>query len=236
MLTARAMTSASVASGPSILLATGGAGQIYSNTTNPAVATADGVAMAYHAGAEISDMEFVQFHPTALRLPGVPPFLISEAVRGEGAILVDQSGSQFVNELAPRDVVARAIYERVSKGSGVYLDLRRLDSDLVRARFPHIHSFCLDQGIDITKQPLPVSIPRQQADDGAYLVMKLQLPSKAPADVVLTYVTESPSWNPVPSYTNVDAFWTTHACPKSTCSSYIVPTSASSGRFRGASR
>ena len=139
------------------LIASGGAGQVYRATTNPPVATGDGFALGYRAGAVLRDMEFVQFHPTALRLPGVPPFLISEAVRGEGARLIDSSGVQFVNELAPRDVVARAIYERVSTGRDVYLDVRHLPADLIRNRFPHIHSFCLEQGIDITRQPLPVT-------------------------------------------------------------------------------
>jgi L-aspartate oxidase len=139
------------------LVASGGAGQIYSETTNPPVATGDGFALGYRAGARLRDMEFVQFHPTALRLPGVPPFLISEAVRGEGAHLIDETGSRFVDELAPRDIVARAIYERLTAGSDVRLDVRHLPPDLIRHRFPHIHSFCLEQGIDITRRPLPVT-------------------------------------------------------------------------------
>jgi L-aspartate oxidase len=102
------------------------------------------------------DMEFVQFHPTALKVEGVAPFLISEAARGEGAYLIDGSSNRFVDELAPRDVVARAIYDRVIEGQTVSLDLRHLPSEKIRRRFPHIYSFCMDQGLDMTRQPLPV--------------------------------------------------------------------------------
>jgi L-aspartate oxidase len=101
-------------------------------------------------------MEFIQFHPTALGLPGLPRFLISEAVRGEGAYLITESGERFVDELAPRDIVARAIYGEIQRGSNIYLDLRHLRSDSVRAGFPQIYSFCLSHGFDITRQPLPV--------------------------------------------------------------------------------
>ncbi|HEX4999130.1 MAG TPA: L-aspartate oxidase [Terriglobia bacterium] len=139
------------------LIASGGAGQIFSHTTNPAVATGDGFALAYRAGALLRDMEFVQFHPTALNIAGAPPFLISEAVRGEGATLVDASGNRFVDELAPRDVVARAIYSRVAAGSTVYLDLRGLPGGLAQRRFPHIHAFCLERGIDVARNKLPVT-------------------------------------------------------------------------------
>jgi L-aspartate oxidase len=138
------------------LIASGGAGQVYRETTNPPVATGDGFALGYRAGALLRDMEFVQFHPTALRLPGFPPFLISEAVRGEGARLIDERGERFVDELLPRDVVARSIYARVASGSSVFLDLRHLPSGSVRARFPHIYTFCLERGFDITKSALPV--------------------------------------------------------------------------------
>ncbi len=148
-----------------LVLATGGAGQMYRVSTNPEVATGDGIALAYRAGAEITDMEFVQFHPTALRLPGVQPFLISEAVRGEGGILRDISGARFMPdydtraELAPRDVVARAIRERMAQTGAdhVLLDVTHLDSQLVIARFPQIYRFCLDHGLDITRVPIPVS-------------------------------------------------------------------------------
>ena len=101
-------------------------------------------------------MEFVQFHPTALKLPNLPPFLISEAIRGEGAHLINSNGERFVDELAPRDVVARAIYERLKAEKGVFLDLRHLPPENIRKRFPHIVEFCSQQGFDITEQPVPV--------------------------------------------------------------------------------
>ncbi|HLQ78496.1 MAG TPA: L-aspartate oxidase, partial [Terriglobia bacterium] len=145
-----------IASGCATLIASGGAGQVYRETTNPAVATGDGFSLGYRAGALLRDMEFVQFHPTALSVPGFPPFLISEAVRGEGALLIDGDGNRFVDELAPRDVVARAIYERNMAKSIVRLDLRRIPAGTVRHRFPQIHAFCLQHGFDITRDPLPV--------------------------------------------------------------------------------
>jgi L-aspartate oxidase len=138
------------------LIASGGGGQVYRETTNPPVATGDGFALGHRVGALLRDMEFVQFHPTALKLPNLPPFLISEAIRGEGAHLINSAGERFVDELAPRDVVARAIYERLKPDLGVFLDLRHLPSENIRKRFPHIFSFCLQQGFDITKQPVPV--------------------------------------------------------------------------------
>jgi L-aspartate oxidase len=148
-----------------LVLATGGAGQMYRISTNPVVATGDGIALAYRAGAEIVDMEFVQFHPTALRMPGVQAFLISEAVRGEGGILRDTTGVRFMPEyderaeLAPRDVVARAIVDRMQAiGSDhVLLDVTHLQAEQVVARFPQIYRFCLDQSLDITSAPIPVS-------------------------------------------------------------------------------
>ena len=148
-----------------LILATGGAGQMYRVSTNPAVATGDGIALAYRVGAEITDMEFVQFHPTALKMPGVQPFLISEAVRGEGGILRDVSGERFMPEyhpkaeLAPRDVVARAIVERMEMTGAdhVLLDVTHLDRGHVIARFPQIYRFCLDAGLDITSELIPVS-------------------------------------------------------------------------------
>jgi L-aspartate oxidase len=148
-----------------LILATGGAGQMYRVSTNPQVATGDGIALAYRAGAEIMDMEFVQFHPTALRMPGVQAFLISEAVRGEGGILCDVVGKRFMPqyderaELAPRDVVARAIVEqmRITGADHVLLGVTHLDGERVVARFPQIYRFCLDHGLDITREPIPVS-------------------------------------------------------------------------------
>jgi L-aspartate oxidase len=149
-----------------VLLATGGAGQVYSNTTNPAVATADGVAMAYRAGAEISDMEFVQFHPTALYVKNAPRFLLSEALRGEGAILRNAELHRFMpkyhemGELAPRDVVARAIAHELEvcrlQEPVVYLDMTHLDADHLKARFPRIHQTCLRHNVDITVDLVPV--------------------------------------------------------------------------------
>lgn len=148
-----------------LVLATGGAGQLYRYTTNPAVATGDGIALAYRAGAELMDMEFIQFHPTALRLPGVPVFLISEAVRGEGGRLYAPDGRRFMPEvderaeLAPRDVVARAIVrEMAAAGSPhVWLDVTHLPAERVAARFPQIYRFCLEHGLDITRERIPVS-------------------------------------------------------------------------------
>jgi L-aspartate oxidase len=152
--------------GSAVLLATGGMGQLYRNTTNPAVATGDGVAMAFRAGAEISDMEFIQFHPTALYLKNAPRFLLSEALRGEGAYLRNSEMHRFMkkyhplNELAPRDVVARAIVHEMEVSADadpvVYLDLTHLDANHIRTRFPRIHATCLQYNIDITTDLIPI--------------------------------------------------------------------------------
>jgi L-aspartate oxidase len=153
-----------------VVLATGGAGQIFAQTTNPSVATGDGMAMAYAAGVEMCDMEFTQFHPTALALDGAPRFLLSEALRGEGAILRNHQGEAFARryddrgELAPRDIVARAIVAEIER-TGVrqigldwmYLDLTHLKADFLRERFPNIFETCLRYGLDLTKDRLPVS-------------------------------------------------------------------------------
>jgi L-aspartate oxidase len=149
-----------------VLLATGGAGHVYINTTNPAVATADGVAMAFRSGAEISDMEFVQFHPTALYVKNAPRFLLSEALRGEGAVLRNSELHRFMpkyheaGEMAPRDVVARAIAHELEvcrlKEPVVYLDLTHLKADHVKARFPRIYATCLEHNVDITVDLVPV--------------------------------------------------------------------------------
>jgi L-aspartate oxidase len=149
-----------------VLLATGGLGQLYRNSTNPPVATGDGVAMAYRAGAEVSDMEFIQFHPTALYLNNAPRFLISEALRGDGAHLRNDEKSRFMSkyhpleELAPRDVVARAIVRELElskeKDPVVYLDITHLDPKHSKAHFPRIHATCLQYGIDITRDLIPV--------------------------------------------------------------------------------
>ncbi len=147
------------------ILATGGGGQVFAHTTNPSVSTGDGVAMAYRAGAILRDLEFVQFHPTALDVPGAPHFLISEAVRGEGAHLVDATGRRFAfdfheaGELAPRDAVSRAIYSHLQAQGGdrVWLDLQPIPVDRILHRFPNILKACQDWGIDPLKEPIPVS-------------------------------------------------------------------------------
>ncbi len=148
-----------------IVLATGGAGQLFRVSTNPDVTTGDGIALAYRAGADVQDMEFIQFHPTALRMPGVPIFLISEAVRGEGGILRNAAGERFMlryseqAELAPRDVVARSIVsEMATTGTDrVYLDITHLAASRITARFPQIYRYCFEHGLDMTKEPVPVS-------------------------------------------------------------------------------
>jgi L-aspartate oxidase len=146
-----------------VLLATGGAGQVYSDTTNPLVATGDGVAMAYRAGARVADLEFFQFHPTALDIAGQPRFLLSEALRGEGARLLNSYGEPFMTrydpagDLAPRDRVARAIVrESARTGGKVTLSLEHLDHDYVRARFPRIAAACRLAGLDLARDRIPV--------------------------------------------------------------------------------
>ena len=148
-----------------VVLATGGGGQVFSQTTNPLVSTGDGVAIAWRSGAVLRDLEFVQFHPTALTVPGAPRFLISEAVRGEGAHLVDKEGKRFAfeyhpnGELAPRDVVSRAIFTHLQKTgeSLVYLDLRPIPKEKIRYRFPNIIRMCHKWGVDVFNQPIPVT-------------------------------------------------------------------------------
>jgi len=146
------------------ILASGGLSQIYRYTTNPDVATGDGYAIAYRAGCQLTDMEFVQFHPTTLYVPGAPRFLISEAVRGEGAILVNSHGERFMEayhdlaELAPRDVVSRAIVEETEKANSdcVFLDLKHLDPALIKGRFPTIYERLSGYGIDMCRDLVPV--------------------------------------------------------------------------------
>ncbi len=173
-----------------VVLATGGGGQVYAQTTNPEVSTGDGVAIAWRAGAILRDLEFVQFHPTALTKPGAPHFLISEAVRGEGAHLVDTQRRRFAfdyhpdGELAPRDVVSRAIFSHLQREAGseeehsnvptnpkpqengesssptpqcVYLDLQPIPADTIRHRFPNIIQVCQQWGIDVFHEPIPVA-------------------------------------------------------------------------------
>jgi len=148
-----------------VVLSTGGAGQIFARTTNPPNATGDGIAMALRAGAVLQDMEFIQFHPTALYLPSSPPFLLSEAMRGEGGQLRNNKGEVFMHRyhpmgaLAPRDIVSRAIWVEMAatKARHVYLDVTHLGADFVKRRFPTIYATCLRYDIDITEEWIPVS-------------------------------------------------------------------------------
>jgi L-aspartate oxidase len=148
-----------------VIMCTGGAGQLYQHTTNPPVATGDGMAMAYFAGAEMADIEFVQFHPTALNLEAAPRFLLSEAMRGEGGLLKNKYGERFMEryderaELAPRDIVSRAIVAEMRRTGTrtVFLDMTSLDENFLKERFPKIYATCLAFGLDISAQMLPVS-------------------------------------------------------------------------------
>ena len=152
-----------------VILATGGGGQVFAQTTNPLVSTGDGVAIAYRAGALVRDLEFVQFHPTALTKAGAPRFLISEAVRGEGAHLVDGQGHRFTfdyhpaGELAPRDIVSRAIFSHLQHtesdpaSANVWLDLRPIPAATIQHRFPNIIQVCQEWGIDVFRTPIPVA-------------------------------------------------------------------------------
>jgi L-aspartate oxidase len=153
----------SIARARAILIATGGAGQVFRETTNPMVACGDGIAMAYRAGARVTDLEFVQFHPTALDVEGSPRFLLSEALRGEGARLVNEAGEAFMaredalGDLAPRDRVARAIVREAARtGRPVYLSLQHLDPEFVHARFPLIADACRSAGLDLARDRIPV--------------------------------------------------------------------------------
>jgi L-aspartate oxidase len=161
------------------VLATGGLGRLYRNTTNPPGARGDGLAMAYRAGARIVNAEYIQFHPTALAVPGAEGFLISEAVRGEGGILLTPEGQPFMEkyapewkDLAPRDVVARAIHREMEEHgySYVLLDIAsRLPADKIKSRFPNIYAECLRVGVDITREPIPV-VPAAHYSCGGILV------------------------------------------------------------------
>lgn len=148
-----------------VIMCTGGAGQLYQHTTNPDVATGDGMAMAYLAGAQMADMEFVQFHPTALNIEGAPRFLLSEAMRGEGGVLRNISGERFMHryderlELAPRDIVSRSIVAEMRRTGSrhVYLDMTAFDGMFLRERFPKINEVCLKFGLNMAEAMLPVS-------------------------------------------------------------------------------
>ena len=142
------------------ILATGGVGQVYKHTTNPRIATGDGIAAAYKAGAEIKNMEFVQFHPTALNGKSGVNFLISESLRGEGALIINKNNNRFIKhrlkELAPRDVLAKEIFDEMEKNK-VYLDISHKGSEFIKSRFPNIYKKCLEFNIDITKYKIPIS-------------------------------------------------------------------------------
>jgi L-aspartate oxidase len=148
---------------PAVILATGGAGQVYRYTTNPPELTGDGLAMAARAGAMLVDLEFVQFHPTALAAGRDPLPLLTEALRGEGAVVIDETGARFLlaahpdAELAPRDVVARAIFEHQRAGHRVFLDTREALGDSIAQRFPTVHRSCIAAGVDPAKAPMPVT-------------------------------------------------------------------------------
>ena len=154
---------ARVAAG-AVILATGGASALWRHTTNPAGATGDGIALAYEAGADVADVEFIQFHPTVLALAGAPAFLISEAVRGEGGLVVDADGRRFLQdadprgELAPRDIVARSIWEEMARSgsASVFLDCRGVGARLAE-RFPTIVATCRSHGVDPVEQPIPIA-------------------------------------------------------------------------------
>lgn len=150
---------------PQVILASGGAGQLYARTTNPSVATGDGLALAYRAGAQLMDLEFFQFHPTALAFPGAPAFLISEATRGEGGVLRNRTGRAFMRDyspegdLAPRDVVSRAIWQEMKrdKAESVFLDLTHFPHGYVQGRFPTIFKTCRESGLDPASNLIPVA-------------------------------------------------------------------------------
>src|SRR5580658_1899998 len=165
-----------------VLLATGGLGRVFKETTNPDVATGDGVAMAWRAGAAIANIEFVQFHPTALDVEGAPRFLLSEALRGEGARLINAAGERFMSryhemgELAPRDVVSRAIVSELKRTATphVFLDLTHREPEFIRNRFPRIYETCKRYGVDISTSPAPVHPAAHYAMGGVWTDLNAQ--------------------------------------------------------------
>jgi L-aspartate oxidase len=153
-----------------VLLATGGLGRVYKETTNPNVATGDGVAMAWRAGAVVRDIEFVQFHPTALHLDDAPRFLLSEALRGDGAFLRNAQGERFTDELASRDVVSRAIVREMGRTGAphMFLDMTHFGPGVMEHHFPRIYQTCLRYGLDLTKQPAPIHPAAHYAMGGVH--------------------------------------------------------------------
>src|SRR5262249_17298617 len=140
-------------------LATGGGSQVYSQCTNPETATGDGLAAAYRAGAELRDMEFVQFHPTVLSLHGAPRFLLTEALRGEGARIVNDRGERFVDELLTRDEVSRAVFRQLTSRADakVFLDMTHVAAHVLQHKFRHVYTTCLNYGLDITRDRIPIT-------------------------------------------------------------------------------
>jgi L-aspartate oxidase len=145
--------------GKATLLATGGGSQVYRESTNPQTATGDGLAAAYRAGAELRDMEFVQFHPTVLSIPGAPRFLLTEALRGEGARIVNEKGERFVDELSTRDEVSRAVYLQLTepRNGKVFLDVTHISPNVIQKKFRHVYSTCLHYGVDIMRDRIPIT-------------------------------------------------------------------------------
>lgn len=143
----------------STLVATGGGSQVYQESTNPQTATGDGLAAAYRAGADLRDMEFIQFHPTVLNIPGAPRFLLTEALRGESAHIVNESGARFVDELSTRDEVSRAVYRQLTArpGGKVFLDVKHIAPEIIRKKFRHVYTTCLQYGLDIMQQPISIT-------------------------------------------------------------------------------
>ena len=141
------------------LLAAGGGSQVYAQSTNPETATGDGLAAAYRAGAVLRDMEFVQFHPTVLGLPGAPRFLLTEALRGEGARIVNERGERFIDELLTRDEVSRAVFRQLASrpDARVLLDVRLITAEVLKNKFRHVYETCLNYGLDITRDPIPIT-------------------------------------------------------------------------------
>ena len=164
----------STCSAKATLLATGGGSQVYSESTNPETATGDGLAAAYRAGAVLRDMEFVQFHPTVLNIPGAPRFLLTEALRGEGAYIVDEEGRRFVDELLTRDEVSRAVFRELTARpeAKVFLDVKPIATEILRNKFRHVYTTCLQYGLDITRANIPITPAAHYFMGGVYTDLK----------------------------------------------------------------